>query len=238
MAAVVAPLLSPDGILISLQNGLGNLEAASRVLGSERVLGARVIFGAELVEAGHVRVTVYADPVLVGSPEASDRARTGKAATWAARLREAGIPAEPTDALVAELWAKVLYNAALNPLGALLGVRYGDLPNDPDTRVVMDAVIDETFLVAHAEGVVLPWADAAAYRSTFYGRLIPATAGHRSSMLQDIERGRPTEIDAINGEVAARGAARGIPTPVNATLTRLVRARARSRTTEEKRWGH
>lgn len=235
MAAAVAPLLAPDGVLVSLQNGLGNVEAASRVLGNERVLGARVIFGAELVEAGHARVTVYADPVLVGSPDASDRARQAKATTWAARLREAGIPAEATEALVAELWGKVLYNAALNPLGALLGVRYGDLPNDPDTRVVMDAVIDEAFLVAHAEGVALPWADAGAYRSTFYGRLVPATAGHRSSMLQDIERGRPTEIDAINGEVAARGAARGIPTPVNATLTRLVRARARCRVSEENR---
>ncbi len=238
MAAAVAPHLLPDGVLLSLQNGLGNLEAASRTLGAERVLGARVIFGAELVEAGHARVTVYADPVLVGSPDASDSALQAKAATWAARLREAGIPAEATDTLIAELWAKVLYNGALNPLGALLGVRYGDLPNDPDTRVVMDAVIDETFAVAHGEGVVLPWADAAAYRGTFYGRLVPSTAGHRSSMLQDIERGRPTEIDAINGEVAARGAARGIPTPVNATLTRLVRARARSRSIEETRWKH
>jgi 2-dehydropantoate 2-reductase len=226
MAAAVAPHLAPDGFLVSLQNGLGNVEAAERAVGQARVLGGRVIFGAELVGPGRVRVTVYADPVLLGSPDPSDRARQSAAERWATALAAAGIPAEPTETLVAELWAKVLYNAALNPLGALLGVPYGDLPAHPDTRAIMDTVIEEAFAVARAEGVELRWPDAAAYRETFYGRLVPATAGHRSSMLQDIERGRPTEIDAINGQIAARGARRGLPAPVNATLTRLIRARA------------
>jgi 2-dehydropantoate 2-reductase len=229
MAATVAPHLAADGFLLSLQNGLGNLEAAARVVGPARVLGARVIFGAELLAPGHARVTVYADPVLVGSPDPTNIARQAAAAEWASRLAAAGIPAEPTDALSAALWAKVLYNAALNPLGALLGLPYGQLPCDPDTRALMDAVIEETFAVARAEGVGLGWADAGAYREEFYGRLVPATAAHRSSMLQDIERGRPTEIDAISGALAARGATHGVPTPVNATLTRLIRARARGR---------
>jgi 2-dehydropantoate 2-reductase len=217
MVATVAPLLAPDGFLISLQNGLGNVEAAQRVLGEDRVLGARVIFGAELVAPGHARVTVYADPVLIGTGAAAER--------WAVALAAAGIPAEATTDLVAELWGKVLYNAALNPLGALLGARYGELAENPDTRAIMDTVIEEAFSVARAEHVALRWPDAIAYREAFYGRLVPSTAGHRSSMLQDIERGRPTEIDAMNGYIAARGAARGVPAPVNATLTRLVRAR-------------
>jgi 2-dehydropantoate 2-reductase len=235
MAAAVAPHLAPDGFLLSLQNGLGNVEAAERAAGSARVLGARVIFGAEVVEPGRARVTVYADPVLVGSPDPGDRARRAAAGRWATALAAAGIPSEPTDALTAELWAKVLYNAALNPLGALLGLPYGDLPAHPDTRAIMDTVIEEAFAVARAEGVSMRWPDAGAYRETFYGRLVPATAEHRSSMLQDIERGRPTEIDAINGEIAARGARRGLPAPVNATLTRLIRARA-GRGMESSRW--
>ena len=227
VATAVASHLAPDGVLLSLQNGLGNVEAAGRALGAARVLGARVIFGAELIEPGRVRVTVFADPVLIGSPDPDDPVRRDAAAAWATELAAAGIPAEPTDALIAELWAKVLYNAALNPLGALLGVPYGRLAEHPDTRAVMDAVIDEAFAVARAEGVPLRWPDPGAYRAAFYGRLVPATADHRSSMLQDIERGRPTEIDAINGHVADRGAAHGVPAPVNATLTRLIRARAR-----------
>ena len=237
MAAAVAPRLARDGFLLSLQNGLGNVEAAERAVGAERVLGARVIFGAELVAPGQVRVTVYADPVLIGSPDPSDTRRQAAAARWAAELSAAGIPARLTGALVAELWAKVLYNAALNPLGALLGVPYGELPADRDTRMIMDAVIEEAFAVARAEGVELAWPDAAAYGDAFYGRLVPSTAAHRSSMLQDIERGRPTEIDAINGQVAARGAAHGVPTPVNATLARLIRARTRAGCgREDSRW--
>jgi len=123
------------------------------------------------------------------------------------------------------LWAKVFYNAALNPLGALLGVHYGALRQQADSRALMDAVIDEAFAVARAEGVALPWPTADAYRKEFYERLVPVTFGHRSSMLQDLERGRQTEIDAINGAVWHRALAHGIPAPVNEMLTRLVRLR-------------
>jgi 2-dehydropantoate 2-reductase len=235
-ARAVAPHLAADGWLVSLQNGLGNLEAAARAVGPARVLGARVIFGAELVEPGRVRVTVYAEPVLLGSPDPADPERRAAAGLWARRLAAAGIPAEASDAIVAELWAKVLYSAALNPLGALLGVPYGALAEDPGTRAVMDEVIDEAFAVARAEGVRLGWSDAAAYREAFYGRLVPATAGHRSSMLQDIERGRPTEIEAINGEIVRRGALHAIPTPTNAVLARLIAARARRPPRVEAAW--
>src|SRR4029077_20043792 len=115
------------------------------------------------------------------------------------------------------------------------GLRYGELPLATDTRAIMDTVIDEAFAVACAEDVGLCGPDAAAYREEFYGRLVPATAEHRSSMLQDMERGRPTEVDAINGEVVARGARHGLPAPVNATLTRLIRARAARRPPREER---
>ncbi len=236
MTAAIASHLAREGVLVCLQNGLGNLEVAAAAVGEARVLGARVIFGAEIVAPGRVRVTVYADPVLIGSPDPADH-RLGAAATrWAERLAAAGVPAEPTDALLAELWAKVLYNAALNPLGALLGLPYGALPADPDTRTIMDRVIDEAFAVAEASGIRLAWPDADAYRRTFYERLVPATAGHRSSMLQDIERGRATEIDAINGWVAGRGAELGVAAPVNATLTRLIRARTRRAAQVEATW--
>jgi 2-dehydropantoate 2-reductase len=227
MAARVAPLLAADGHLICLQNGLGNLESAAEVAGRSRVLGGRVIFGAEVTQPGRVRVTVIADPVLVGAPDASDTALDAEARRWAERFAAAGIPCRHTDRLVPELWAKVLYNAALNPLGALLGVPYGWLPEDPDARAVMDEVIDEAFAVAQACGVALAWTTPMEYRQVFYGRLVPSTADHRSSMLQDLERARPTEIEAINGYVVRQGAVYGVPTPANALLARLVRARVR-----------
>jgi 2-dehydropantoate 2-reductase len=236
LCAAVAPLLAEDGVLVSLQNGLGNVETAADVVGARRVLGARVIFGAEIAAPGRARVTVHAAPVLIGSPDPSDDRRQEIAARWAAAFADAGIPAEPTRTLLADLWAKVFYNGALNPLGAMLGVPYGWLPDDPDARTIMDDVIGEAFAVARACGVVLPWSGADAYRELFYGQLVPSTARHRSSMLQDLERGRPTEIDAINGWVARRGDALGIPTPTNTMLTRLIHARVRRAATDEAQW--
>ncbi len=222
-----APHLAPDGWAIGMQNGLGNLETIASVVGPERTLGARVIFGAEMAEPGRVRVTVIADPVTVGAlPGAGERA-VAAARAWAEWLAAAGVPARFTEDVEADLWAKVLYTAALNPLGALLGVPYGYLAEHEETRAVMDAVLDEAFAVAAGAGVRLPWANADAYRETFYGRLVPSTARHRSSMLQDLERGRPTEIDAINGWVAAFGDRLGVGAPVNHTLARLIRARVR-----------
>ncbi|HUI24885.1 MAG TPA: 2-dehydropantoate 2-reductase, partial [Candidatus Kryptonia bacterium] len=230
MIEQVAPYLASDGVVISLQNGLGNVEIIEEVVSPARTLGARVIFGAEMTEPGCVRVTVYADRVLVGARRAG--AHPGldqRAHEWAARFDAAGIPAAYTDDLEAALWAKALYNAALNPLGALLGVSYGALAEHADARAIMDAVIDEAFRVACAEGIRFEWPSAAQYRALFYDRLVPSTFDHRSSMLQDLERGRRTEIEAINGAIWRRGATHGIVTPVNETLTRLVRYREQRR---------
>jgi len=214
--------LAARGRAISLQNGLGNVERLAAVFGAERSLAARVIFGGEVTRPGRVRVTVEAEPLLIGHP--SGRLDQG-AEHWAARLDAAGVPCRATRQVVAALWGKVFYNAALNPLGALLGFCYGRLAEDPQLRRVMDRVIDEAYAVAIAEGVELPWARAAEYREHFYGRLLPPTLQHRSSMLQDLERGRPTEIDAICGEVVRRGDAHGIDVSANRVLLALVGAR-------------
>jgi 2-dehydropantoate 2-reductase len=232
VARAMRARLVANGVVISLQNGLGNAEALVAEMGPERVLAARVIFGAEVVAPGRVRVTVYADPVLIGTwPPTADPQRRACARDWASRFAASGIPTEFTDDVASALWGKVLYNAALNPLGALLGVHYGALGENPQTRAIMDAVIAEAFSVALAEGVRLPWTSAADYCRVLYERLLPSTFLHRSSMVQDIERGRPTEIDAINGEVWRRGAARGLSTPANELLTRLIHARETIRAT-------
>jgi len=226
MAEIVAPHVAAAGVVVSLQNGLGNVEIIESIAGAERSLAARVIFGATVPRPGHVSVTVFADPTAIGAlrPGACPN-RDAAARRWAASVDAAGVPAVYSDRLPALLWAKVFYNAALNPLGALLGVHYGRLAERPDSRAMMDAVIDEAWAVARAEGIALPWSDAAAYRREFYDRLVPATYDHRSSMLQDLERGRRTEVDAINGAVWTRGARRGIATPCNELLTRLMRLR-------------
>jgi 2-dehydropantoate 2-reductase len=233
MAALIEPHLAPDGVVISLQNGLGNVETIESLVGAERTLGARVIFGATIPEPARARVTVFADPTAIGALEPGRHAARDRAAQhWASVIDAVGVPAVYTDTLPALLWAKAFYNAALNPLGALLDVHYGALAESAESRAIMDRVIDEAFAVARAEGVDLPWPDPAGYRREFYGRLVPATFHHRPSMLQDLERGRRTEVDAINGEIWRRARARGIVAAANEMLTRLIHLaeeRARSR---------
>lgn len=224
------PLLRDDGFAISLQNGLGNVESVEAAFGPARTLGARVIFGAEIHRPGQVHVSVIADPNAVGSLDRRlDPRREAAALEWARRFDDAGIPSAYTDELPSRLWAKVLYNAALNPLGALLGVHYGALPERPESVAIMNDVIEEAFQVAIADGAIFPWQTAADYRREFYDRLVPSTYHHRPSMLQDLEAGRRTEIAAINGEVIRRGAQYGIATPVNQTLIRLVHLRETDR---------
>jgi len=227
MAGAVGSVLASDGWALGMQNGLGNLETIAEVVGRSRVLGARAIFGAEMTAPGRVRVTVIADPVTVGAFDPTDERAAATAAEWASRLDAAGVPARFSEDVHADLWAKVLYNGALNPLGALLRVPYGHLAEDGETRGVMNDVLAEIFAVARAAGVRLPWADVGAYRDVFYGRLVPSTARHHPSMLRDLERGRPTEIDAINGWVARLGERFGVAVPVNRTIAALVRASAR-----------
>ena len=228
MLGAIADVVAADGCVISLQNGLGNVEQVAAAVGAERALGGRVIFGAVIPRPGAARVTVFADPIALGAAVAGMAPAELRASEWAAHLATAGIPTELTASLQAHLWTKIFYNAALNPLGALLGLPYGALADDADGRALMDAVIDECFAVAGARGVEPLVATAAAYRDAFYGRLVPSTAHHRSSMLQDLERGRRTEIEAINGCIWRYGREAGIPTPVNATMTRLIRFRERT----------
>lgn len=214
-------LLAPGGLIISLQNGLGNLEEISRVFGAHRTVGGRVIFGARISEPGRATVTVYAAPVLLGalSPEA-DHALLERVAL---DLNQAGIPTQVVADIMPPLWDKVLYNCALNALAAILGVPYGDLAADADTREFMRLIVAEIYAVAQALGIALTLPTAADYFEHFLTRLVPPTAAHRPSMWQDLQAGRRTEIEALNGAICRYGAEVGLPTPYNEAVTRLIR---------------
>ncbi len=236
LLAAVGDRLAPDGSAISLQNGLGNVERLCRVFGAERSLAARVIFGAVVERPGEVRVTVEAAPVLLGRLGDQRSAAPGgtaepdpSAVYWAGIFDGAGISCGASGQVEAALWGKVFYNAALNPMGALLSLSYGELAQDPLRRTVMERVIGEAYAVAVAEGVRMPWASASEYARVFFEELLPPTRGHRSSMLQDLERGKPTEIDAICGEVVRRGDIHAIDVSVNRALLALVKGRERRR---------
>jgi 2-dehydropantoate 2-reductase len=224
-AKQVLPWLSEDSLVISLQNGLGNVETISEIVGDSRAVGGRLIFGIRIPEAGRVEITVYADKVMLGSP--SHKVDFARLEAIAGAFTQAGIPAEATLEIEQFIWGKVFYNCCLNPLSALLEVTYGELIEHPETRQIMTSVIEEIFAVAAAKGVALAWRSPLEYQKILLGRLVPDTYAHQASMLQDVMRGKKTEIDALNGAIARLGEETGIPTPVNLMLTQLIKVKER-----------
>ena len=235
LAGAISDRLADDGLVVSLQNGLGNIELLAERFSLARVLGGRVIFGAEIVRPGATHVTVFADPVAIGPDpqqhrELSARLEQG-AQSVAAMLTAAGVPTVAAADVMPVIWTKLIYNAALNALGALHEMSYGELAGDSDLAAVMNDVIGEAFAVASRAGVRLPFADAGAYREVFYGRLIPATASHRPTMLFDLKNRGRTDIDSLNGKIVELGDRFGVDTPANRMLTRLIHDAERRRAT-------
>ena len=216
-----AATLAPHTQLVLCQNGWGNEIPFLRFWPAERLFHARVITGFDRRSPAAVEVTAHAAPIAIGrlrgqAPESLEK--------LARCMTAGGIPCETAPEMASVLWAKMLYNCALNPIGALTHRRYGELAADPATREVMDRVIEEVFDTLGRAGQRVPWPDADAYREHFYAQLIPPTAAHRSSMLQDLQAGKETEIEALCGAVERLAAASGRSTPTVSALATLVRA--------------
>ncbi|MBP1596685.1 MAG: 2-dehydropantoate 2-reductase [Acidobacteria bacterium] len=207
VAADIPRLLRPEGVALTLQNGLGNLEA----LGPRAILGV-TYRGATLLGPGRVLAGGDGATWIAGAGWISDLLRAAGMAV------ETGAPAQ-IDGM---LWGKLAANCGINALTALLRVPNGALLRIPDAAVLMKRAAKECAAVATAKGIELPFSDPA-------GRVCEVallTASNRSSMLQDLLRGAPTECDAINGAVARWGKRLGVPAPVNEFLYRMVKAAA------------
>ncbi len=206
----------PTVAVITLQNGLGNLETLAREVGSVRAALGVTAQGAALIEPGHLRHAGEGPTWLAGSVE-----QQAALARVAALFNRAGLETTVADNADSLVWGKLAVNAGINPLTALLDIPNGALLENEALRQMMTAAAGEVAQVAAAQGIRLPFADAAA-RTAEVSR---ATAANRSSMLQDISRAAPTEIEAITGAVVCLGQKFGVPTPVNLRLLKLVRAK-------------
>lgn len=197
--------LAPEGIILSLQNGLGNIE----LLGPKACPGVTAT-GATLVGPGHVR-TGGTGPTHMVAPE-----------PVAELFRRAGFECHRCESHEAEslIWGKLTISCGINALTAILRVPNGELLNRPNAADLMARAALECYEVAGARGVKLPFSDPVERVREVALR----TAANRSSMLQDLLRGAPTECDAINGAVVGEGKRLGIPTPVNEILWQLIQS--------------
>jgi len=210
-AKQLAECLAKDGLAMSLQNGLGNRELLSQTLGAKRVVLGVTTIGATLLGPG--RVYQAGEGVIsIGA-----HSNLGIISNL---FRAAGFVIENAPDANALLWGKLVINAAINPLTAILGVPNGELLNRSTARALLQATAREVAAVAVAQGIRLPYPDPVVAAENIARR----TAENHSSMLQDVQRGVPTEIDAICGAVVQAGEQTGVPTPINRTLMQLVKA--------------
>ena len=208
-------LLADDGLALTLQNGLGNLEQIQDAVGKARAAAGTTAQAATLLGPGLVRHAGAGPTVLGAGHDQAD-----KVASVADLFNRAGIPATITGDVEALLWSKLVVNVGINALTALLRVPNGTLAEFAECDALMDLCVAEAEAVARALGVALPGGDQLQRIREVCAR----TSANRSSMLQDILAGRSTEVEVINGAVVRLGEESGVPTPVNALLTQLVKA--------------
>ncbi len=210
-----AELLAADGMAVTLQNGLDNYAVLVDAVGEGRA-GVGVTYnGATMLSPGHVHHVAHNLTYLGATPINGERM-----AALAQLLDRAGLETQVGQDIEARLWGKAVANAAINPLTALWQVTNGALLEITDRRWLLMRLAEEAADVARARGIVLPFEDPVAFVESVCRR----TAANRSSMLQDVERGRPTEIDSINGIIVAEGRAQGVYVGTNEVVWRLVRA--------------
>jgi 2-dehydropantoate 2-reductase len=211
--AEVAPLLpavlAKDGVALTLQNGIGNVEALAATLGAPRVIAGSTYNSAAFVAPGHVRHTNIG-PTVIGRPDGPPTERVHALAT---QLSAAGFPTTASDNAMGHVWSKFVLNCAINPLAALTGLRAGEIARHPPTARLLECLLDEVLAVAAAKRIRLPDADL---RSHVLDHAFERY--NRPSMLQHVESGRRTEIEALNGALVREANGLGMSVPYNEAI--------------------
>ncbi|WP_292731051.1 ketopantoate reductase family protein [Methanoculleus sp.] len=201
----------------SLQNGIGNEEVIACY--TDTVIGGTVTTNFSVLGPGHVRVLSESAPMHLGIWSGND---AGILDRLIGVIRSAGIPVEADTDIRSGKWTKALLNIAVNPICALLRAPVR-VAADGNVRETVIGLINETFAVADAEGVKLPWATANDYLAHLFSVQVPDFAEVYPSMYYDLRQGRRTEIDLLNGYIARLGERHGIETPHNRCIAGLVR---------------
>jgi 2-dehydropantoate 2-reductase len=206
--------------IVLFQNGWGNADAFLPFFEQEVIYNARVITGFQRHKPSEVTITVHADAIHIGSLFSDDLSIVEE---LSAAINNGDIPCRTIDDIGKDIWAKMLYNCALNPLGAILDVPYGALAEYESARTIMNEIAEEVFEVMTKAGYKTHWQSAKDFLEVFYAKLVPDTAKHKSSTLQDIAAKKPTEIDALNGAVIKLADKFAIAVPYNLAVYNIVK---------------
>jgi 2-dehydropantoate 2-reductase len=217
-AKLLAPYLGPQTIVVSLQNGVDNVERIDFAAGIQAI-PAVVYIAVAMTGLGRIRHSGRGD-LIIGDPSQNRNAKKQELAEVAATLARARVPCRISEDIRTELWQKLIMNCAYNAISALARANYGRITEDAGSIEVIKEVVGEAVAVGTAAGVRLS-ADAMIAAALKLGsEAMPEAV---SSTAQDIARGKLTEIDSLNGFLVRKGAELGVPAPVNQTLYSLVK---------------
>ncbi len=212
--SIVRNIRSASTVFLTLQNGIGNWERMARAVGKEAVLAGSTAQGSTLLGPGLIRHGGNG-PTYIGEPGGAISERVERVV---ALFRQAGLATEPSDQIEKLIWQKLIVNVGINAITALTGIRNGRIAEVEEAAGLCRAAVIEALAVAGAKG--FPMGEEMVERVI---SVAAATARNRSSMGQDVDRKKRTEIDAINGAIVRFGCEAGVATPVNGTLTSLIK---------------
>lgn len=219
VAKEIGALLAPGGYAISLQNGIGNVESLVAALGRERVVGGLSYHSAQVKGPGHVTHT-HRGQTWLGE---LDGKRTERVVKLDAAMRKAELVPEIVDNIESVIWTKFLLNCAINAICAVTGLRQGEIGHTPALDEFQDHIIDEALAVVAAKKMTLADPDIrASIKKQCWLKF------NKPSMLQHIEAGKRTEIDAINGALVREARKLGVPAPFNEALSLLIKGREKA----------
>ncbi|MDZ7698027.1 MAG: 2-dehydropantoate 2-reductase [Deltaproteobacteria bacterium] len=216
VAREIADWLPPEADILTLQNGLGNIETLGSLLGKDRVFGGVTSEGATLIGTGHARHAGKGETFIgPATPNPKNEVSIQK---MVAAFQDAGFHTQATDEVEGLIWGKLIVNVGINALCAITGLKNGRLIEIASTKTLMEMAVAEAVEIVKAKDIRLPYEDP--LKRVIH--VCRATADNVASMLQDVLAKKPTEVRFINGAIVREGEKLKIPAPVNSTLTRLV----------------
>lgn len=212
----VSLLVGEDTTILTLQNGLGNVEILSNIFGKEKIVAGTTSYGANVLGPGRVSHAGIG-PTVIGE---LDGEVTDRIQELARLLTRAGIKTDTSSNVVGLIWSKLLINVGINALATLINVRNGELIRGKHSAALQKELVAEAMEVAAGKGIALIHEDMAGE----VAEICEKTSGNINSMLQDVRNKRKTEIDFINGAIVREGESLNIPTPANRVVTSLMKA--------------
>ena len=215
-ARSAAIVLKPDGYAITLQNGIGNVEALLQVLGAKRVVGGISYHSAALEDLGHVNHTNDGS-TFIGELDGTISPRLKSLENV---FQNALLSPKITNDILGVIWSKFIVNCGINPLCAVTGLRSGEISENTAADEMQTKILEEIMAVVKAKGIQVPNKDMVSYVKD-----LSSSRYNKPSMLQHIEAGRLTEIDSLNGALVSEAKALNVSVPFNQALVQLVKAR-------------